>query len=298
MLAVLLALLAAALLGLGTVLLQRGTLQTTANAADARFYLQILRRPVWLLGVAVTVAGGLLHLLALAAGPLTVIQPVLTLSLVFALAFGVVLTGQRLGLRELTGSGVAVAGLVVFLRVADRTGGTPKASTTAWLLGTGAVAAAVAVTTLAARRRRPAVAGGLLGLAAGACFGLVAALLKAVTSDVGLSGGAPSPASVLRHPAVYAALLAGLAGWIAQQAALRSGARPPAVTANTLAGLAVSVLLGILVLGETITGAHTTPIVATGAGLVGVAALFVAASGLVLLMHGQSEIQGWSVGGP
>ena len=45
------AFLAAFCFALGTVLMQRGTLQTASAAHDPRFYVQILRRPVWLLGV-------------------------------------------------------------------------------------------------------------------------------------------------------------------------------------------------------------------------------------------------------
>lgn len=56
--AVLLALLAASAFALGNVLQQKGTLEAPAEADDPRFFIQILRRPVWLAGMAAQ-AGGL-----------------------------------------------------------------------------------------------------------------------------------------------------------------------------------------------------------------------------------------------
>jgi len=45
-----LALLSALSFALGSVLQQRGTLQTTAAEGDPRFLAEIIRKPVWLLG--------------------------------------------------------------------------------------------------------------------------------------------------------------------------------------------------------------------------------------------------------
>jgi hypothetical protein len=99
-----LALVAAFLFAVGTVLWQRGTLQAEAKASDPRFYVQILARPAWLAGTALTVLGGLCQIAALNQGPIVVVQPILVLSLVFALPFGVWLTDQRVGRWEVLGA--------------------------------------------------------------------------------------------------------------------------------------------------------------------------------------------------
>ena len=52
-----LALLSALAFALGTVLQQRGTLQTTAAEGDPRFLAEIIRKPVWLLGGSLQVCG-------------------------------------------------------------------------------------------------------------------------------------------------------------------------------------------------------------------------------------------------
>ena len=54
---VLLALLAACGFALGSVLKQKGDVETSAGAQDSGFLVQILRRPVWLAGLAMQVAG-------------------------------------------------------------------------------------------------------------------------------------------------------------------------------------------------------------------------------------------------
>jgi len=55
--ATVLALLAAFSFALGTVLQQRGTLQTSAVEGDPRFLREIIRKPVWLLGGSLQIFG-------------------------------------------------------------------------------------------------------------------------------------------------------------------------------------------------------------------------------------------------
>jgi hypothetical protein len=59
--AFLLAFLAACAFALGSVLQQKGTVETSAGARDPRFLVQILRRPVWLAGLGLQVVGWVLQ---------------------------------------------------------------------------------------------------------------------------------------------------------------------------------------------------------------------------------------------
>jgi hypothetical protein len=68
-----LALLSAFAFALGTVLQQRGTLQTKAAEGDPRFLAEIIRKPVWLLGGALQVCGWVLQAVALDRGSLVVV---------------------------------------------------------------------------------------------------------------------------------------------------------------------------------------------------------------------------------
>jgi hypothetical protein len=83
----------------GTVLQQRGTLDTSAAEGDPHFLGEILRKPVWLLGAALQVVGWVLQAFALDKGSLIVVQSLCALSLVFALPIGVRLTDQHVGRR-------------------------------------------------------------------------------------------------------------------------------------------------------------------------------------------------------
>ena len=87
---VLLSLMAATLLGLGTVLQQRGTLDDPKGSAggDVQFLAGLLRRRVWLLGIAVGGLGEICQFLALRSGPLAGVQALTTLSLVISLPLG------------------------------------------------------------------------------------------------------------------------------------------------------------------------------------------------------------------
>src|SRR6478752_4934382 len=133
--AVTLALLAAVVFGVGTVLQQKGTLGTSAGLTDPRFYVHILKQPIWLLGIACSGLAALLQLAALNKGPLVVVQPVLTLSLVVALPVGHWLTGQALGRRELGGAAAVVVGIVVFLVLGQPDGGIDDPAIASWVVG-------------------------------------------------------------------------------------------------------------------------------------------------------------------
>jgi hypothetical protein len=92
--AYLLALLAGLLFALGSVLQQRGTLQTSAKEGDPRFLLEIIHKPVWLLGGSLQVSGWVYQAAPGKSGCLVAVQSLCALSLVFALPLGARLTGQ------------------------------------------------------------------------------------------------------------------------------------------------------------------------------------------------------------
>jgi hypothetical protein len=92
MAAYILALLAALAFALGTVLQQKGTLQTSASEGDPHFLAEIIRKPIWLLGGSLQVCGWVLQAAALARCSLALEQSLCAMSLVFALPLGVRLT--------------------------------------------------------------------------------------------------------------------------------------------------------------------------------------------------------------
>jgi hypothetical protein len=133
----------------------------------------------------------------------------------------------------------------------------------------------VAVAMLAlsgiARRRRGPVAAALFASAAGISFGLQAAATKLFVTDLGGGLGA-----ILAMPTTYVLIVSALAGFALQQSALKTGFLAPALAASNASTLATSVLLGVVLFGESISGDGGRTPVAIGA-------LAVAVVGVVLL---------------
>jgi drug/metabolite transporter (DMT)-like permease len=245
--AVTLAMLAAVVFAFGTVLQQKGALQTTAGSDDPKFYLQLLKRPVWLLGIACNGLGALLQLAALDRGPLIVVQPILTLSLVVALPVGWWLTGQALGRTELFGALAVVSGIVVFLALGQPDGGIEDPAISSWVIGGALTLAVAAALTASSRDRPPAVTAGLLGAAAGTTFALSSSLAKFWTTFLG-----DGALALLAQWSTYALAIVALIGLALQQASLKVGVLPPAMATVNVANLIASVALGIGVFSETL----------------------------------------------
>src|SRR5580704_4256998 len=110
-----LAIVAAVLFALGTVLQQKGTLSTAAAADDPRFLIQILRRPIWLAGAVLQSTGWVVQAMALDRASLLVVQSLTALSLVIALPLGAPLTDQHIGWRGVTGAWRTLVGIGFFV---------------------------------------------------------------------------------------------------------------------------------------------------------------------------------------
>src|SRR6266702_1041935 len=98
-------LVAAMLAGTGFVLQQHAAEQAPHSYfLRLRLITTLLRWPRWLAGVAVMAAGQLLSAWAIGHGSLSLTEPLLTSSLIFALALAVPLSGQRLQTAEMLGA--------------------------------------------------------------------------------------------------------------------------------------------------------------------------------------------------
>lgn len=242
-----LALLSALSFALGSVLQQRGTLQTKAVEGDPRFLAEIIRKPVWLLGGALQVCGWVLQAVALDRGSLVVVQSLCALSLVFALPLGVRLTGQHIGRRSIMGACLTLLGIILFVAVGQPQGGISQPATTAWLAAGLGITALVILLAWLARKRRGAVSAALFATAAGLGFAFQAAVTKVFMTQIGYGLGV-----ILSSWTTYALIISALAGFALQQSALKTGFLAPAMAACNAATLAMSVVLGVTLFQETI----------------------------------------------
>jgi drug/metabolite transporter (DMT)-like permease len=244
---VLLSVFAAGLAGCGFVLQQHAA-QQVQDAQFLRFGLiaRLLRNRRWLAGIAIMVTGYLGQAWTLGHLELSVTEPLITTSLLFALILAVPLSGQALRKTEIAGAlllSAGVAGLSL-----TRTVKAPSASfglSTHWPAEVF-IALIAAFLVLLGRKRSGAARAALTGTAAGLMLGIADAFTR--RSVLIIDG--KYPLHLLDHPTGYAAVLASIIGlWLMQNAfnAAPLHASLPAVTAaEPFAGI----VLGVLVFGD------------------------------------------------
>ena len=145
-----------------------------------------------------------------------------------------------------------LAGLMFFL--APSAGRSAPSAWYVWLAGIGANLAIVGALVVWARRvgaggRKSASRAAVLGVAAGAQFGLTATLMKGMTGEFSQGFGA-----LLTGWQVYGMVASGLLGMFLLQSAMNAGRLIAAQPAVTLSDPVVSVLWGVLAFGEKVRG--------------------------------------------
>jgi hypothetical protein len=234
----------------------------------------VSRRPGWLLGLVLAAGGSTLHAIALVLAPLSVVQPVGVLAVPIAVVLTAARTHRKPTAGMLVGVLVCVTAVVTFVGTAAGSAVSTPAPGRATLLAgviVGLVVLVLAGVGLARTGWARCVACAMAGAAA---FGLVSALVRAVSQAV-TSGeiGIIDPAVLATVAGVAAAILTG--GWLVQQA-FTSGPPEVVVACLTVVDPIVAVLFGIVLLGE----GNATP--ATHWAVLGAAA-FVATVGVAVL---------------
>ena len=134
-LAIVFSLLAALLFAVAAVLQQKGTEGLSDDdAVGAGFLAKLLRRKVWLAGIAADTLGFVVQAIALALGSLLLVQPLLVTTLLFALPLAAYTQHRRLRAPEWTWAGVLVAALLVFMVLGEPTAGIETPEAKAWLV--------------------------------------------------------------------------------------------------------------------------------------------------------------------
>jgi drug/metabolite transporter (DMT)-like permease len=274
---VVLALVAALLFALGTVLQQKAGLDEPSDGASSSLLLRMARRPVWLGGIASDAFGFIAQAAALGIGRLAVVQPLLVASVVFALPLGARFTGQRVTRTDVGAAVLVVGALVAFLVIANPSGGRDDAPFGEWAIAGGACGLACGALVLFARHGSPRRRAALLGIATGILFALSAALTKVVVDE--LDDGI---LDVFVGWHLYALIVVGYISMTLNQLALNAGALAPAVATSMAFDPITSVVLGVTLLDESL---HSTAL-----GMVGtLAALIAALVGMAILARTQSQ---------
>ncbi|MFG1664833.1 DMT family transporter [Streptomyces sp. Y7] len=230
-----------------------------------------LRRPGWWAAVALNGLGGLLHVVALAFGPLSLVQPLGALTIVFALPMAALFVGRRAGSTAWRGAIMATVGLAGLLSLvgASESHSLDTAERVAVALVTGGVVLTLMIAGRAAHRH-PAVRSMLLATASGIAFGMSSVFTKVVAVDW---NGGVSAADV---PALATIGVFATAGLLLSQAAYRGAGLAAPLATLTVVNPVVAAAVGITMFGETFRYGTTGTVLALGCGVV-------AAGGLILL---------------
>ncbi|MER5447427.1 DMT family transporter [Streptomyces sp. NPDC002766] len=230
-----------------------------------------LRRPSWWAAVALNGLGGLLHVVALAYGPLSLVQPLGALTIVFALPMAALFVGRRAGATAWRGAIMATVGLAGLLALVGASEGQSldTAQRVAVAVVTGGVVVALMIAGRAAHRH-PAVRSMLLATGSGIAFGMSSVFTKTVAVDW-TDGVTVSDLPSLAVIGVFAT-----AGMLLSQASYRGAGLAAPLATLTVVNPVVAAAVGITMFGETFRYGTTGTALALSCGVV-------AAGGLILL---------------
>jgi drug/metabolite transporter (DMT)-like permease len=251
-----LSLASAASYGLAAVLQHQAAVREHPDLSmRAGLLVRLVRRPMWLLGNALDAVGYLFQFLALRRGSLALVEPLLVLSLVFALPMAARLDHRRVSRSEVASSLAVATGLAVFLGVGRPGVGHPTASGATWAVLSASVAALCGATVLGARKGSHLRAALLLAVGSGVAFGYVAA----VTERAGhlLDAGVMH---MLASWTPYALVAGGVIALLFTQSAFHAGALRLSLPTLTIAQPLVAVAIGVGMFGEHIDAQGLAPI--------------------------------------
>ncbi|WP_245172831.1 DMT family transporter [Streptomyces achromogenes] len=230
-----------------------------------------VRRPGWWGALALNGLGGALHVVALAYGPLSLVQPLGALTIVFALPMAALCVGRRAGATAWRGALMATAGLAGLLSLvgSSATHSLTAAQRLAVAPAAGAAVAALAFAGLAVHRH-PAVRSVLLATASGVAFGMSSVFTKTVAVDWthGISLGALPSLGVIGAFSV--------AGVLLSQLSYRHGGLAAPLATLTVVNPVLAAAVGVLMFGESFRHGTAGTVLALGCGVV-------AAGGLIML---------------
>lgn len=255
--ALLFALAAAMAAGTGVALQQRASNEEDPHAVmDPRLVLRLLRRRTWLLGIGIGTSGAVLQAVAIARGRLVLVEPVLAMSVLFALLVSARHAGRRLGKREWRGLFATIVGAAGFLIVAAPSEGVDRSPVVPWVVPLAILGVVVAGGVVLFRGLAPEARGLSLAMLAGLGFGTTDALIKLI-SDV---GGIDGASGIFTHWGVYAWMVVSPLAFLLQQSALHTTHLGAAMPGTSTMQPPTAALLGALMFGEQIRGGWAIPV--------------------------------------
>lgn len=259
----LISLLAAGCFGLASTLQHSSAWRArTRTPMHPGLLVELAGKRTWLAGVAAQATGVALHLVAVNLGPLSVVQPVLTVGLVAALGVQR-LIGRRIGSRSVGSAALVVLGLAVFLAVTPGVPPDPPAGVEHWAPGLLLAGLVLTTTFLAGLFSTGPARCVCLGASAGVLMAASACLAKAWGEILLLEG----PVGLFGSWQLWAALLCGAGGTLLSQTAFQAGPLGGSLAAMMAIDPVIGVCLGVVVFREPFASDASVAVRVLGLGL-------------------------------
>ncbi|MCX4820813.1 DMT family transporter [Streptomyces sp. NBC_01142] len=229
-----------------------------------------LHQAGWWVAVALNSIGAVLHVIALAFGPLSVVQPLGALTIVFALPMAALFVRRKAGPTAWRGAIMATAGLAGLLALtgpaeSHSLGGGERA-----VLAAATFAGVALLFALAQSVHRPIVRSVLLAGAAGVAFGIASVFTKTVAVDW------TSRVPFAQWPSLLVIAVLAAGGLLLSQASYRGAGLAAPLATVTVVNPVVAAAVGITLFGEQFRYGVPGTVLALSFGVV-------AAGGLILL---------------
>ncbi len=239
------ALAAACCFALAAVIQHGAARRTGDKMLSLRLLLTLARNPRWLAGTALAGLSFAIQGLALAFGPLTLVQPLAATDVLFALPIIAIIHRYHLTRGDWIGAAAVAGGIALFLAVSPPTSGLRAPGLAAWAPVIVAAGAFAAIAALAALRAHGTAQ--VIWLAAGAAitFGVLDALTKSTVDLLADQG----TAALLRWEP-YGLLAAGITAALLSQSAFQAGALSVSLPVIDTLEPVSAVAIGAWVFGE------------------------------------------------
>ncbi|MEU5403511.1 DMT family transporter [Streptomyces sp. NPDC005963] len=264
MLAVLLSLVSAVAYAAGAIMQEH-----VAAATPARPYAP-LHHAGWWFAVALNGFGALLHVVALAYGPLSLVQPLGALTIVFALPMAALFVRRKAGATAWRGALMATVGLAGLLALAGDAGSHTLGTGQRGVLAAATLGAIALIFLVAQTIHRPVLRSVLLAAAAGVAFGIASVFTKTVA----MSWEWARP--LVQWPTLALIGVLAIGGLLLSQASYRGAGLAAPLATVTVVNPVVAAAVGITMFGEGFRYGALGTVLALGFGAL-------AASGLILL---------------
>lgn len=244
--------------------------KTGDEGLSARLLADLARQPMWLGGISLAVLSYGFQAVALNFGPLSVVQPLIVMEVVFALPIAAKLDRLRLGWRDWLGAGMVTGGLAAALYLADPSAGKPQAPNWKWVVLLVVVGGVAAVALLLGRRGHGPLRASLYAAAGGAVMGTQSGLFASTIHHIHQGFGA-----VFGSWQTYVLVAASLGGLWLIQSAYNSGPLSASMPVIDVIEPTLAVVIGLLLFGESLAGGTLRHFLAGAAAIVAIGGILV-----------------------